>query len=66
MSAFFIKEQILAFDNDRFGSLLTSIDIWLRDTAYATKELVNQVHLFNNYLKAYTEDIEIKTLLFNF
>ena len=34
----------------------------LRDTAYATKELVNQVHLFNNYLKAYTEDIEIKTL----
>ncbi len=34
----------------------------LRDTAYATKELVNQVHLFNNYLKANIENIEIKTL----
>lgn len=34
----------------------------LRDTSYATKELVNQVKLFNEYLKAYTSDIEIKTL----
>ena len=34
----------------------------LRDTSYATKELVNQVHLFNLYLKNYTKDIEIKTL----
>lgn len=36
----------------------------LRDTAYATKELVTQVHLFNEYLKAHLkgEDIGIKTL----
>ena len=36
----------------------------LRDTAYATKELVTQVHLFNEYLKAYLkgDDIGIKTL----
>ena len=34
----------------------------LRDTSYATKELVNQVHLFNEYLKANTKDIEILTL----
>ena len=36
----------------------------LRDTAYATKELVTQVQLFNEYLKANLkgENIEIKTL----
>ena len=36
----------------------------LRDTAYATKELVTQVRLFNEYLKANLkgENIEIKTL----
>lgn len=36
----------------------------LRDTAYATKELVTQVRLFNEYLKANLkgEKIEIKTL----
>ena len=36
----------------------------LRDTAYATKELVTQVHLFNEYLKTYLkgENIGIKTL----
>lgn len=36
----------------------------LRDTAYATKELVTQIHLFNEYLKAYLkgDDIGIKTL----
>lgn len=34
----------------------------LRDTAYATKELIEQVHLFNNYLKANLNDTEIQTL----
>lgn len=36
----------------------------LRDTAYATKELVTQIQLFNEYLKANLkgENIEIKTL----
>lgn len=34
----------------------------LRDTSYATKELVNQVHLFNEYLKSNLNNTEIKTL----
>lgn len=34
----------------------------LRDASYATKELVNQVHLFNLYLQNYIKDAEIKTL----
>ena len=34
----------------------------LRDTAYATKELVNQVHLFNEFLKLNLNNTEIKTL----
>ncbi len=33
----------------------------LRDTSYATKELVNQVHWFNEYLNAHLDNIEIKT-----
>ncbi|MEG1010100.1 MAG: type II CRISPR RNA-guided endonuclease Cas9, partial [Clostridia bacterium] len=33
----------------------------LRDTAYATKELINQIKLFNNYLES-IRDIKIKTL----
>lgn len=34
----------------------------LRDTAYATKELIRQVQLFNNYLKLNYEDTKILTL----
>lgn len=34
----------------------------LRDTAYATKELVGQIQLFNDYLKANLNDVEILTL----
>ena len=34
----------------------------LRDTAYATKELINQIKLFNEYLNCYLKDVQINTL----
>ncbi len=34
----------------------------LRDTAYATKEMINQIHYFNEYLESYGTKINIKTL----
>lgn len=62
----------LKISEDKLKNFLTQEDINkhnirffnrnLRDTAYATKELVTQVHLFNDYLQEYTTNEKILTL----
>lgn len=62
----------LNISNDKKRNFLSTEDIEknqikffhrnLRDTAYATKELVNQINIFNDFLKFNVNDTEIKTL----
>lgn len=56
------KRSNFLFSEDLNKYKIRFINRNLRDTAYATKELVSQVKLFNEYLKANLNDTEIMTL----
>lgn len=56
------KKQNLLFENDINKYTTRFFHRNLRDTAYATKELVRQINLFNYYLETLFNDTKINTL----
>lgn len=56
------KKENLLFEGDLNKYEKRFFNRNLRDTAYATKELVNQINNFNEYLKSINKDVRINTL----
>mgnify|MGYP004536020093 FL=1 len=56
------KKENLLFSEDINKYTLRFFNRNLRDTAYATTELIKQINLFNDYLETIDKDKKIKTL----